>query len=483
MRNIPRNILLIAALLFAPQVLAADLYVSPDGSDSAAGSSADPLRTVAAALEAAVDGDTIYLHDGIYAGGVAITQTNLTLRSVPGEYAVIRTPTSDASSPAVIRIEAGADNVTLDRIDLRGGHEYTVLLRANGASLTNLNLRDGGIELLRAEAGTNFTLAHSTLSNTGLRDPERGVLVASRASDSVLRHNVFIGGYFTGVEITGGGDTAVLEGNYFVGPNLAAITLDPALAQPGDFITNAAPEPYAVDQAVIRNNIFQYLDGAAITLRGSQQAEIINNSVLDFGSDQPVGRIQARDVDGTVVDNDSVTIANNLLTFASTSSRLAWSVASGATGIHDFNDNVYFSDDGNVRFEYEGSSGDLADWQAATGQADRSSETDPVLRHDLHLDASSPLINAGRTAGAPAQDYDGEPRNDGAIDIGADEHSTLDVVSLPPDGRFAGTGVTDGSGEGLFEIRGITHKTGGGGIAPWLLALLLVPLLRLYRRR
>ena len=41
---------------------------------------------------------------------------------------------------------------------------------------------------------------------------------------------------------------------------------------------------------------------------------------------------------------------------------------------------------------------------------------------DLHLDATSPAIDAGTCAGAPATDFEGDPRPSGrGCDIGADE--------------------------------------------------------------
>lgn len=54
--------------LFAilPVVLAADLYVAPAGSDSAAGTLAAPLKSIQVAVDKAVAGDTIYLRAGTY---------------------------------------------------------------------------------------------------------------------------------------------------------------------------------------------------------------------------------------------------------------------------------------------------------------------------------------------------------------------------------------------------------------------------------
>ncbi|GKT94004.1 pectate lyase L [Colletotrichum tofieldiae] len=53
-------------LAILPVVLAADLYVAPTGSDSAAGTLAAPLKSIQIAVDKAVAGDTIYLRAGTY---------------------------------------------------------------------------------------------------------------------------------------------------------------------------------------------------------------------------------------------------------------------------------------------------------------------------------------------------------------------------------------------------------------------------------
>lgn len=53
-------------LAILPVVLAADIYVSPTGSDSAAGTLAAPLKSIQSAVDKAVAGDTIYLRGGTY---------------------------------------------------------------------------------------------------------------------------------------------------------------------------------------------------------------------------------------------------------------------------------------------------------------------------------------------------------------------------------------------------------------------------------
>jgi hypothetical protein len=53
-------------LLYLPAAFAATIYVSPTGSDSAAGSLAAPLKSIQSAVDKAVAGDTIYLRGGTY---------------------------------------------------------------------------------------------------------------------------------------------------------------------------------------------------------------------------------------------------------------------------------------------------------------------------------------------------------------------------------------------------------------------------------
>ena len=68
-RELGRRATLVAALaiVVAPALArAAEYYVSPTGSDSAAGSAAAPFATLTKANSAAAAGDTIWVHGGTY---------------------------------------------------------------------------------------------------------------------------------------------------------------------------------------------------------------------------------------------------------------------------------------------------------------------------------------------------------------------------------------------------------------------------------
>ncbi|KAF2641807.1 pectate lyase L [Massarina eburnea CBS 473.64] len=57
---------LVNLLLTLPSIWAAEIYVSPSGSDSAAGTQTAPLKSIQSAIDKAVAGDTVYLRAGTY---------------------------------------------------------------------------------------------------------------------------------------------------------------------------------------------------------------------------------------------------------------------------------------------------------------------------------------------------------------------------------------------------------------------------------
>ncbi|KAL4814671.1 hypothetical protein BDW67DRAFT_176864 [Aspergillus spinulosporus] len=89
-----KSIWVFAALL--PAVLAADIYVSPDGSDDAAGTIDAPLQSIQLAVDQATAGSTIYLRGGTYTptSNIQITKSGTAsapyvLRAYEGESVII----------------------------------------------------------------------------------------------------------------------------------------------------------------------------------------------------------------------------------------------------------------------------------------------------------------------------------------------------------------------------------------------------------
>jgi hypothetical protein len=89
-----KSIWVFAALL--PAVLAADIYVSPDGSDDATGTIDAPLQSIQLAVDQATAGSTIYLRGGTYTptSNIQITKSGTAsapyvLRAYEGEWVII----------------------------------------------------------------------------------------------------------------------------------------------------------------------------------------------------------------------------------------------------------------------------------------------------------------------------------------------------------------------------------------------------------
>ncbi|KAL4973050.1 hypothetical protein BDW66DRAFT_169030 [Aspergillus desertorum] len=80
-----KSIWVFAAVL--PAVLAADIYVSPDGSDDAAGTIDAPLQSIQLAVDQATAGSTIYLRGGRYAptSNIQITKSGTASAPTPAD--------------------------------------------------------------------------------------------------------------------------------------------------------------------------------------------------------------------------------------------------------------------------------------------------------------------------------------------------------------------------------------------------------------
>ena len=144
----PSRILLLGALggsLFAatPKALAANWYVSPTGSNSAAGTSASPLKTIAYALGTkAQAGDTVYLMDGTFAEGNLVISKPISLLNATGAAPKIQSPTDSLHRPSLsINLSSAANLVTIRGIRFMDGI---------------LNSGVGGAVTLSATTSANF---------------------------------------------------------------------------------------------------------------------------------------------------------------------------------------------------------------------------------------------------------------------------------------------------------------------------------------
>ena len=151
------------AVLFSPALArAAEYYVSPTGSDSAAGTSAAPFATLSKANSAAGAGDTIWVHGGTYYITSQLTlsksgtsDTNRTkIWAVAGETPVLdisryNTTNTAADVPAVLVtgnwMHLRGLEIANAKVGASGDHSYSLLRTKNASNNTFelLNLHGG----------------------------------------------------------------------------------------------------------------------------------------------------------------------------------------------------------------------------------------------------------------------------------------------------------------------------------------------------
>lgn len=122
---------------YPPAVHAVLRVVAPTGDDSNVGSERAPLRTVTAAVRAALPGDVIAVAAGVYREAVAVAvagapEAPIVIRGLPG--AVLESPDPSASLSA-FDIRAESAHVRIEGFTLRGGFAETVFVRSGARSI------------------------------------------------------------------------------------------------------------------------------------------------------------------------------------------------------------------------------------------------------------------------------------------------------------------------------------------------------------
>lgn len=406
-----------------PRLALATLFVSSAGSDANVGSSEAPWATLQKAANSVQAGDTVIVRAGNYVGfdlrrdGTAAAR--IVFQAEPGVAITQR----NAMTPDGINLE-GADFVTIDG--------FTV----NGMPRTGI----------RSVLNRQVIIRNNHLDMNG----KWGILTGF-SDDLLIENNVASRSQVEhGIYVSNSGDRPVIRGNRIWGNFANGIHMNGDIEMGGDGI---------ISGAVVENNIIHGNGtggGSGINGDGLQQSVIRNNLLYDnHASGISLYRINGgAGSTGNVVVNNTVVQASN--------GRWALNIQNGSTGntvrnnilynAHSFRGSIDisadslpgFTSDYNVvisRFTTSGGSSvqTLGQWQAATGQDTHSLISTPsqlfvnAAGGDFHLSATSPAIDAGTSAGAPAVDFEGTARPSGnGIDIGADERGSSTPPPPPP---------------------------------------------------
>jgi hypothetical protein len=169
--------------LLEPRCLLSEFYLSPTGSDAAAGDVTHPWRTLPYALATVAAGDTLTLRSGTYAGNVRITKPGLTVRSYPGETAKISSPSNNRSIQVKVRVDLDAHNTKLLGLDSSGGYYYALKTETSwetgaadehgpsGLLVQNCILHDSGSDVIKLTPRTsNGAIIGCEIYNSGRID-------------------------------------------------------------------------------------------------------------------------------------------------------------------------------------------------------------------------------------------------------------------------------------------------------------------------
>jgi hypothetical protein len=467
--------LIFLILLIAVQapLFSATWYVATNGNDNNAGTLAQPFKTIPAAIQAASPGDVIELRGGTYTSNeIRIGVSNLTLRSYPGEWAVIVAPTNieDVSS-CIWYDEPEVTGGTLERLEIVGGYYYGISFETNwdwglptikGASnitIRSCKVRDTGRDCIKIKPACNgIQILACELYNSGVgvsNLPANGGPNAEGIDnvngDGMVVRNCYIHDISTsGVYVKGGAKDCIIEENLIYGTGEAGILLGfytdaEYFDQDG---TNSAY--YECQYSVARNNIVHNTGGAGIGFFAARNCSAYNNTVVTPSASFHAP-LYVSPGEIWIDDNTTLTPAcfniqayNNIFVDQSGTSDEDYTVQlrEGAlSGTNEINRNLYHKTNGSAKFD-DGVTWPaltFSQWKSQLGFDANSLETNPLIDNNLHLQAGSPAIDAGKTS--PAQrDYDGHPRA-GTLDLGADEFNNGTPLSIPPPSGVIGTGI------------------------------------------
>ena len=402
-------------------------YVSPSGSDAAAGSAAAPWKTLQASLPKLPSGSTLVLRAGNYAGFVAGWDSQAaSTGDVYGTISGVTFQADPQAAPGSIIINA-PNNKTRVAVDLEPGCNTITLrgIKVAGSIAPYPNKGSGmkvcgsncqvldctiaatiyGFGLMATEA-SNLLVQGCSISgvgNGGNADYGHGIYVADNTTGTILRSNTIFNNAYIGIHLN------------------------------GDLEDSGAP-PGLVQNAQILANLIYGNGQNGINGDGVQGALIANNLIYSFAN-YGICLYQS-DAGGPSKNN---TIVNNTVVSALVNAGAALRLLNAATGNTVLN-NILLGGDGNAyRIAADSLAGLVSDYNAGSSKY-QSDDTGSAMtwsldRHSVaalaaqlfvdsaggnyQLSTTSPALGTGTATLAQPTDLLGNPRPvNGRYDIG-----------------------------------------------------------------
>jgi len=357
-----------AAMTYNGTLAPADLYVSPSGADTNAGTQAAPLKTIARAGQLATPGVTVHVLPGTYAGGFQTQASG----------------TADARIRYVSDVKFGAkivppaSSTTAAAWDNRGSYVDIDGFEVNGSA---------------TQSGTKWLNGIYTAGSYGTVRNNHVHHIATTVACSGSGGGIGSDSYYKGV-----GNNVIANVVHDVGPTACAYFL-------GIYINTSGSR--------VDNNLVYGISNAGIRLwHDAANVIVVNNTVFNTNTGLVVGG------DGgyiSVAPNDYTRVSNNIFY-----DNVRYGIQeTGSTGVNNkYTNNLIYKNGSYATL--------LNNGLVATGTVAAEPQFSNYVRTgggDYHPAASSPAVKAGAPADASATDIDGMPRDaTTGIDIGAWQH-------------------------------------------------------------
>jgi hypothetical protein len=350
-----------------PEIVRANLYVSPNGNDSNPGSEEEPFRTILRAAQVVTPGTTVHVAPGVYTGGFrtgasGTAEARIVYQSTEKWAAKIVPPLNSTSSTAWQN---------------RGSYVDIIGFEVDGSQY------QGGAKWLSGiyNGGSYVSVRANHVHHVGNDVP----------CDSAGGSGISVDGYYRGTK-------AEVVGNsvHDIGPDTCR------------FIHGI----YVSTSATVKNNIVYRVSGAGIHLwHDATNVLIVGNTVAASEIGIVVG---GGDFYHSLGPNDRTQVVNNIVY-----DNKIGVTEQGATGKNNsYRNNLVFQNTG-------------GDWKLAEGMGHTGTISAPpgfmVYNRkgasDFRLTAKSPAVGKGLRSSADSaeRDFDGNPRG-ASVDIGAVQH-------------------------------------------------------------
>jgi parallel beta-helix repeat protein len=422
------------------RTLMSSYVVSTSGSDSAAGTSAAPWKTIQKAVNSVKAGDIVSVKAGTYAGFAF------------GDQQVSGT----ASSPITFKADAGVvinatNSQTRDGIGVENCN-YIVLdgftiqpsstdaawragIRFGGGGIGNVARNNKVLMRSQDTQGiySSFNQNQIVENNEVTGNQDAGIYCSNSAVNPTVRGNYVhdlstVSGQGVGIHFNGDisqGGTGIIQGGLIDGNRV--VNCGTGISMDG------------MQNATVRNNVLQNIHGKGINLymadaaAASKNDVVVNNTIV-LASDGyfPIG-VRFGSTNVKVLNNIGLNGSRSFVTDAESSSGL----------VVDYN--IW----GGANFSNDNDSGwmNFSSWQASGKDTHSKTSTASVLfvnaASDFHLLGAAPAVNAGTSTSAPAVDIEGKARPaGGAFDIGAFELGSVVTPTPTPTPTPAPTPAT-----------------------------------------